>query len=79
MLWRIFNDLCSSRQWSDWGVPMAITYAEIVAWSQVNRFRVSINDLALLRMLDNEFRSIMSNAIAKRAKSSNDDDDWTRD
>jgi hypothetical protein len=77
MIWRIFMELSAARQWSDWGQPMPIPYSEIVAWQSVNRYRVSINDLALLRMLDAEYRSIMSEAIARRDKSSDDDDDWT--
>lgn len=71
MIWRLFNELSAARRWTDFGQPLAIPHSEIHAAFQVNKYRLSLNDLALLHMLDNEYRNAMAKQPERDA-----DDDW---
>lgn len=60
-VWRVYTQL--GRQYSMSGSPLPITNAEILAWCQLNRVRLSAWELEMIR----EFDSIAL-AQAQRAK-----------
>jgi hypothetical protein len=74
ILWHMYQDLSATRHWTDFGQPLAISYSEIEAYYRLNRYRMTLNDLALLRMLDAEYRKAMADTPR-----SDDDDDWSDD
>lgn len=71
MIWRIFSELNNARRWTDFGQPLAIPHSEILAAFSVNMYRRTLNDIAIIHMLDNEYRKIMANTQRDA------DDDWT--
>jgi hypothetical protein len=72
MVWRIFTELNSARRWTDFGQPLAVPHSEILAAYAVNRYRLSLNDVAIIRMLDHEYRTAMASNQPR-----DEDDDWT--
>lgn len=54
LLWRWFEDLCSSRVWSDVG-PGPITYAEIEAYARLMRLPLEPRHVVALKEMDAVF------------------------
>ena len=53
--WEAFIDLHGTRQWHAAGAPLAITYAEILAYMDAMRMPFSPYQVALIRKMDQAY------------------------
>jgi hypothetical protein len=54
-LWRVFQALNHSRQYTANGLPIATSNQEILAWCTLNDEKLSKQELSLLRRMDVEW------------------------